>query len=172
MPVIKTHQGHTPQIASDAYIADDAVLCGEVTVGSLCSVWFTAVVRADVGAVTIGCRTNIQDGAVLHASYGKSRVIIGNEVTVGHKAIVHGAVIHDLALIGMNSTVLDNAEVGEGAVVAAGAVVLAGTVIPPYTLWAGIPARQVKKLDEAKTREEHSRQAEHYVSLSGNYMLR
>lgn len=169
MPVIKTVNGFKPEVADDCFIADDAVLCGEVSIGRQSSVWFGAVLRADVGAISIGERTNVQDGVMMHASYGKSKVVVGNDVTIGHKAIIHGATINDLALIGMNSTVLDNAVVGEGAIVAAGAVVLAGTVIEPYTLWAGIPAKCVKILDKEKTAESHKAQAEHYIHCSSWY---
>ena len=169
MAIIKKVNGIEPKIDPDCYIAENAVLCGEVAVAKESSIWFGAVLRADVGAITIGERTNVQDGVVMHASYRKSKVTIGNDVTIGHKAIIHGATVEDLALIGMNATVLDNATIGRGAIIAAGAVVLGNANVPPYTLWAGVPAKQVKALDGKIIEETHKKQAEHYIERAKWY---
>ena len=139
--------GKTPSWGKRCYLADNATLAGDIEMGDDCSVWFGAVLRADVDAIRIGNRVNIQDCACLHQT-GGSPVVLHDDVSIGHGAVVHACIVEQEALIGMNAVVLDNAVVGKGAVVAAGAVVLAGTKIPPYEIWAGIPARKVK--DAAK----------------------
>lgn len=156
MATIISVKGMEPKIGSNCFIADNATLAGNIVLGDDCSVWFSAVLRADVDAIRIGDRCNVQDGACLHQTAG-SPVIIGNDVSIGHCAVVHACTIHDGALIGMNATVLDNAEIGEGSIVAAGAVVLHDTKIPPYEIWAGVPAKFVKKAgkDQAKTFAQH-----------------
>lgn len=155
-----------PQVAPTAFVADNATVVGDVVLGNRSSVWFGAAVRGDVGKIVIGEESNVQDGAVLHCSLGLSETVIGNRVTIGHAAVVHGAVVEDDCLIGIHATVLDNARVGEGSVIAAGAVVLSGTVIPPHTLWAGVPARQVKTLPDA---ERNKVLARHYVDSINDY---
>ena len=140
MALIKEVRGFTPQIGKNCYLAENATIVGDVIMGDDCSVWFNAVLRGDVNSIRIGNNVNIQDGTVLHTLYEKSTVEIGNYVSIGHNVTIHGAKIDDYALIGMGATVLDYAEVGEGAIVAAGALVLSNTKIPPYTLWAGVPA--------------------------------
>lgn len=156
MATIISVKDKEPQIGSDCFIAGNATLAGDIVLGNGCSVWFSAVLRADVDAIRIGDRVNIQDGACIHQTAG-SPVIIGNDVSIGHCAVVHACTIHDGALIGMNATVLDNAEIGEGSIVAAGAVVLHDTKIPPYEIWAGVPAKFVKKAgkDQAVTFARH-----------------
>lgn len=131
--------------------------------GKQCSVWFNAVLRGDVNSIRIGDRVNIQDGTVLHTLYEKSTVEIGNDVSIGHNVTLHGATVHDHALIGMGSTLLDHAVVGEGAIVAAGALVLANTVIEPHTLWAGVPARFIKKVDPQQSKELNQKIANGYL---------
>ena len=140
MAYIKSVRGFTPQFGENCFLAENATVVGDVIMGDGCSVWFNAVLRGDVNAIRIGNNVNIQDGTVLHTLYQKSVVEIGDYVSVGHNVIIHGAKINDYALIGMGATLLDYAEVGEGAIVAAGSVVLSNTKIPPYTLWAGVPA--------------------------------
>ena len=137
--------------------------------GDGCSVWFNAVLRGDVNAIRIGNNVNIQDGTVLHTLYQKSVVEIGDYVSVGHNVIIHGAKINDYALIGMGATLLDYAEVGEGAIVAAGSVVLSNTKIPPYTLWAGVPAKYVKDVEPHQTNEMNRKIAHNYAMYSGWY---
>lgn len=146
MALIKPVRGFTPQIGKNCYLADNATIIGDVKMGDDCSIWFNTVLRGDVNSIRIGNRVNIQDGTVLHTLYEKSVVEIGDDVSIGHNVTLHGACVKDNALIGMGSTLLDNAVVGEGAIVAAGALVLANTVIEPHTLWGGVPAKFIKKL--------------------------
>ncbi|MDE0721737.1 MAG: gamma carbonic anhydrase family protein [Flavobacteriales bacterium] len=141
-PVILSARGKYPQISDSVWLAPNCTVVGEVTLGEESTVWFGAVVRGDVASITVGRRVNIQDGAVIHATFGKSLTVLEDRVSIGHNAIVHGAHICEGALIGMSSVVMDNVVVGAGAVVAAGAVVLDGTQIPPGMLYAGVPAKQ------------------------------
>jgi carbonic anhydrase/acetyltransferase-like protein (isoleucine patch superfamily) len=146
MAYIQKVRGIAPQIGENCFLAVNAVVAGDVVLAEGCSVWFNAVLRGDVGPIRIGRGSNIQDGVVVHATYQQSETIIGEQVSVGHGAILHGCRVNDGALIGMGAVVMDHAVVGQGAVVAAGAVVLAGTQIPPGTLFAGVPAKQVKEV--------------------------
>ena len=146
------------------FLADNAAIIGDVTMGNECSIWFGTVLRGDVNTITIGNRTNIQDGSVLHTLYQKSTIEIGNDVSVGHNVTIHGAKIHDMALIGMGSVILDNAEIGEGAIIAAGSVVLGGTKVGPHELWAGSPAKFKKMVDPAQAKEIN-------VKISKNYLM-
>lgn len=137
-----------PVIGNDCFLAENATVVGEVTMGDKCSVWFQAVIRADVNSITIGNETNIQDGAVIHCTYQKAKTTIGNCVSIGHKAIVHGCTIEDNVLIGMGAIVMDNAVIKSGCIVAAGAVVLEGTITEPGYIYAGVPAKKVKPVSE------------------------
>ena len=169
MALIKSVRGFTPKIGKDCFLADNATIVGDVTMGEGCSVWFNAVLRGDVNAITIGDRVNIQDGSVLHTLYEKSTIEIGNDVSIGHNVTIHGAKIHDLALIGMGSTLLDHAEVGEGAIVAAGSVVTGKTKIGPNELWGGVPAKFIKMVDPAQSREINVKIAHNYLMYSKWY---
>ena len=169
MAYIKSVRGFTPQFGENCFLAENATVVGDVIMGDGCSVWFNAVLRGDVNAIRIGNNVNIQDGTVLHTLYQKSVVEIGDYVSVGHNVIIHGAKINDYALIGMGATLLDYAEVGEGAIVAAGSVVLSNTKIPPYTLWAGVPAKYVKDVEPHQTNEMNRRIAHNYAMYSGWY---
>ncbi|MGE0590221.1 MAG: gamma carbonic anhydrase family protein [Cyclobacteriaceae bacterium] len=144
MAILKSLRGFTPKMGNNCFLAENAVVVGDVTMGENCTVWFNAVVRGDVNTITIGNNTNIQDGAVIHCTYQKSKTKIGNNVSIGHTAVVHGCTVEDNVLIGMGAIVMDDAVVGEGSVVAAGAVVLAGTKIEPGSIYAGMPAKKVK----------------------------
>lgn len=146
MAIIKEVRGCNPRFGSNCFLADNAVVVGEVTMGDNCTVWFNAVVRGDVHSITIGNDTNIQDGAIIHCTYQKAKTVIGNNVSIAHNAVVHGCTIKDNVLIGMGAIIMDNAEVGPNAVVAAGAIVLPGMVIEPESIYAGIPAKRVKDL--------------------------
>ena len=157
----------TPQFGKDCYLSENATVVGDVIMGDNCSVWFNSVVRGDVNYIRIGNRVNIQDGSVLHTLYEKSTVEIGDYVSIGHNVTVHGAKIDNYALIGMGATLLDYAEIGEGAIVAAGALVLSNTKIPPYTLWAGVPAKFVKEVEPEKTNEMNRKIAHNYAMYSG-----
>jgi carbonic anhydrase/acetyltransferase-like protein (isoleucine patch superfamily) len=163
MPIIKSVRGFTPLIGENTYLADNAALIGDVVVGRDCSIWFGAVLRGDVNAIRVGDRVNIQDGAVVHTLYQKSVAVIGNDVSVGHNAVIHGAEVRDGALIGMGAILLDHAVVGEGAIVAAGSVVLSGTRIEPGSIYAGTPAKFVKKVDPLQAKEMNQKIAANYL---------
>lgn len=169
MALIKSVRGFTPKIGKDCFLADNATIVGDVTMGDECSVWFNAVLRGDVNTITIGDRVNIQDGTVLHTLYEKSTIEIGNDVSIGHNVTIHGAKVHDFALIGMGSTLLDHAEVGEGAIVAAGSVVTGKTKIGPNELWGGVPARFIKMVDPAQSKEINVKIARNYLMYSKWY---
>ena len=144
MAIIKKVRGYEPKFGKDCFLADTAVVVGEVTMGDNCTVWFNAVVRGDVNSIDIGDNTNIQDGAVIHGTYQKAKTVIGSNVSIAHNAVVHGCTIEDNVLIGMGAIVMDDSVVGSHAVIAAGAVVLPGTKVPPNTVFAGVPAKKVK----------------------------
>ena len=148
MPLILPVEDKSPQIGPDCFIAENATIVGDVLLGKECSIWFTAVVRGDVNSIRIGDRTNIQDGAVIHCTYKKAATTIGNNVSIGHRAIVHGCQIEDNVLIGMGAIVMDDAIVKEGCIIAAGAVVLEKTICEAGHIYAGVPAKKVKKLSE------------------------
>lgn len=169
MALIKEVRGFSPQIGEDCYLAENATIVGDVIIGNGCSIWFNAVLRGDVNSIRIGNNTNIQDGVVLHTLYQKSVVEIGDFVTISHNVTIHGAKVDNYALIGMGAVVLDYVEVGEGAIVAAGSTVLSNTIIPPYTLWAGVPAKFVKNIEPEKTNEMNKRIAHNYAMYAGWY---
>jgi len=169
MAIIKKVRGFTPKIGKNCFLADNAAVIGDVVMGDDCSIWFGAVLRGDVNSIRIGNCVNIQDGSVLHTLYQKSVIEIGDHVSVGHNVTIHGAKICDYALVGMGSVVLDGAVVGEGAIIAAGSVVLKNTVVEPHTMWAGIPARFVKKVDPAQAKELNVKIAHNYLMYSQWY---
>ena len=141
MPIIKPVNGKSPEIPDDCYIAENATIVGEVSLGKQCSVWFNAVIRGDVHFIKIGDKVNIQDGAVIHATYKKSPTTIGNSVSIGHNAIVHGCTIHDDVLIGMGSIIMDDCVIESHSIIAAGAVVTKNTIVKSGSIYAGIPAK-------------------------------
>lgn len=161
MAIMKEIRGKSPVIGERAYLAESAAVIGDVTVGDDCSIWFGAVLRADVGAIRIGDRVNIQDNAVLHATYDRSECIIGNDVSIGHGANVHGAIIGDDVIIGMGAIVMDNTVVPPGTIIAAGAVVPANQKLEPG-IYAGIPARRIREGSEEILAKAHAN-AEHYL---------
>ena len=169
MAIIKSVRGFTPVIGKDCFLAENAVIIGDVTMGDECSVWFSTVLRGDVNTITIGNRVNIQDGSVLHTLYQKSTIEIVNDVSIGHNVVIHGAKIRDYALIGMGAVVMDDAEVGEGAIVAAGAVVLSRTKIGPHELWGGAPAKFIKMVEPEKAKEMNEKIARNYLMYSKWY---
>lgn len=169
MALVKTLRGITPQIGRDCFLADNATVIGDVVMGDECSVWFNTVLRGDVNSIRIGNRVNIQDGSVLHTLYQKSTIEIGDDVSIGHNVTIHGAKIHNLALIGMGAVVMDDAEVGEGALVAAGSVVLSRTKIGPNELWGGAPAKFIKMVDPEQSREINQKIARNYLMYSKWY---
>jgi carbonic anhydrase/acetyltransferase-like protein (isoleucine patch superfamily) len=153
MPVIKALGDKVPRIAGDAFIAENAVIVGAVEIGAGASVWYGAVLRGDVGWIRIGARSNVQDLVCIHMTGGLSNSDIGEDVTIGHGAILHGGSIGRGALIGMGSVVLDNADIGEEAIVAAGSVVPPDMKVPPRVLVRGIPAKVVRELSEEERRQ-------------------
>ncbi len=167
MPVIRSVHHREPRFGRNCFLADTAVIVGDVVMGDDCSVWWNAVVRGDVNAIRIGDRVNIQDGAVLHCTFEKSQTIIGHDVSIGHNAIVHGCTIEDEVLIGMGAIVMDLALVQKHVLVAAGAVVLENSVLESGWIYGGTPAKKIKELD-ADTRQFFiTRTAANYVSYAG-----
>ena len=164
--LIKSVNGKSPAIPEDCYVAENATIVGDVTLGTSCSVWFNAVIRGDVNFIKIGNKVNIQDGAVIHCTYQKYPTIIGNNVSIGHNAIVHGCVIHDNVLIGMGAIVMDNCTVESNSIIAAGAVVTQNTTITSGSIWAGVPAKKVKDLNQSSFAGEIERIAENYLMYS------
>lgn len=167
MALVKSVRGFDPKIGKNVYLADNATIIGDVIIGDDCSVWFNAVLRGDVNSIRIGNRVNIQDGSVLHTLYQKSTVEIGDDVSIGHNVVIHGAKIESGALIGMGAIVLDHAVIGEGAIIAAGSVVLSGTQVEPGSIYAGVPAKFVKKVDAEQSKEMNQKIAKNYLMYSG-----
>lgn len=167
MPIIRAVRGIQPKISEDCFIAENATILGEVEIGKQCSVWYNAVIRGDVHFIKIGNKVNIQDGAVIHATYQKSPTTIGNNVSIGHNAIVHGCTLHDNVLIGMGSIVMDDCVVESNSIVAAGAVLTKGTRVPSGTIWAGVPAKKIKDISKELISGEIDRIANNYVNYSG-----
>jgi carbonic anhydrase/acetyltransferase-like protein (isoleucine patch superfamily) len=164
--LIKSVNGISPSIPADCYVAENATIVGDVTFGSSCSVWFNTVIRGDVNTIQIGNKVNIQDGAVIHCTYQKHPTIIGNNVSIGHNAIVHGCVIHDNVLIGMGAIVMDNCVIESNSIVAAGAVITQNTTVLSGTIWAGVPAKKVKDIDQSNFAGEIERISNNYVMYS------
>jgi carbonic anhydrase/acetyltransferase-like protein (isoleucine patch superfamily) len=151
MAIIKSVRGYTPQFGNKCFLADNAVVVGDVVMGDHCTVWFNAVVRGDVNSIIIGNNTNIQDGVVIHCTYQKTKTIIGNNVSIAHNAVVHGCTVEDDVLIGMGAIIMDDAVIGTGSVIAAGAIILPNTKVEPGSIYAGVPAKKVKDTgDEMK----------------------
>ena len=166
MALIKSYRGLTPKWGKDCYFSENATIVGEVTMGDQCSVWFNAVVRGDVAPITIGDRTNIQDGSCVHVTHETGPTHICSDVTIGHNVTVHGAKIGNGALIGMGATLLDDSHIGDGAIIAAGALVLKNTQIGPGELWGGVPAKFIKKVDPEQAKELNVGIAGHYLMYS------
>src|SRR6478735_2789582 len=163
MPLILPIKGVSPKMGADCYIAENATIVGDVVLGDTCTVWFNAVIRGDVNAIRIGNKTNIQDGAVIHCTYLRAATTIGNNVSIGHNAIVHGCTVEDDVLIGMGSVVMDNAVVQRHCIVAAGSVVLENTICESGYIYAGVPAKKVKALS--------SEQIAGMAKTADNYVL-
>jgi carbonic anhydrase/acetyltransferase-like protein (isoleucine patch superfamily) len=166
MALIKAVNGITPEFGKNCYIAENATVVGDVVIGNECSIWFNAVVRGDVNSIRIGNKVNIQDGAVIHCTYQKTKTYIGNNVSIGHNALVHGCIIHDNVLVGMGAIIMDNCEIGSNTIIAAGAVVLEGTKVESGVVYAGVPAKKVKDINQALIHGEINRIANNYVMYS------
>ncbi|MCB9166726.1 MAG: gamma carbonic anhydrase family protein [Flavobacteriales bacterium] len=169
MALVRTLNGITPRFGEDCFLAETAVVIGDVEMGAQCSIWYHAVVRGDVHRIRIGDRVNIQDGAVLHCTYQRAELTIGNDVSIGHRAIVHGCTIQDKVLVGMGAIVMDHADIGSGSVIAAGAVVPQGAKVPPNSLMIGVPAKRVREVGEDLSVNEIERIARNYLQYAGWY---
>jgi carbonic anhydrase/acetyltransferase-like protein (isoleucine patch superfamily) len=167
MPVILPVKGIMPSFGNGCYIAPNATIVGDVVMGDNCSIWFNAVLRGDVNIIRMGNKVNVQDGAIIHCTYQKAGTLIGNNVSIGHNAIVHGCVIEDNVLIGMGAIVMDHALVGSNSIIAAGAVVLENTEIEAGSIYAGVPAKKVKEMSPEMISGEIDRIANNYVMYSG-----
>jgi carbonic anhydrase/acetyltransferase-like protein (isoleucine patch superfamily) len=162
LPVKDTH----PHIPDNCFLAPNATVVGDVQMGNECSVWFNAVIRGDVNSISMGNRVNVQDGAVIHCTYQKTKTIIGNNVSIGHNALVHGCTVEDNVLIGMGAIVMDNCHIGSNTIIAAGAVVLENTKVESGCIYAGVPAKKVKDISQELINGEINRIAENYVMYS------
>lgn len=166
MALLLECRGNEPKMGNDCWLAPNATIVGDVEMGDQCSVWFNAVIRGDVNAIKIGNKVNIQDGAVLHCTYEKTTVNLGNNVSVGHNALVHGCTVEDNVLIGMGAIVMDNCYIESNCIIAAGAVLLEGTHVESWSIYAGIPAKKVKTLSPELFMGEVQRIADNYLLYS------
>lgn len=167
--IIKELNGIAPKFGKDCFLAENCAIVGDVEMGDYCSIWYNAVLRGDVNFIRMGNKVNIQDGAVVHCTYKKFSTHIGNSVSVGHNAIVHGCTIHDNVLIGMGSIVMDDCVVESNTIIAAGAIVTQGTRVEGGTIYAGIPARRIKDIDQERISDEIERIASNYIKYSDWY---
>jgi carbonic anhydrase/acetyltransferase-like protein (isoleucine patch superfamily) len=166
MALIKEVNGHFPHFGNDCYLAENATIVGDVICGDQCSFWFNAVVRGDVNSIRMGDKVNVQDGAIVHCTYNKTIVSIGNNVSIGHNAIVHGCIIYDNVLIGMGAIVMDNATIGSNTIIGAGAIVTEGMQVEPNSVYAGIPAKKIRAISPELSKGEIERIANNYVMYS------
>lgn len=167
MALIKECRGFAPEWGDDCYFAENATVVGDVKMGNQCSVWFNAVIRGDVNSIRMGNKVNVQDGAVIHCTFEKTKTELGNNVSIGHNALVHGCTVKDNVLIGMGAIVMDNVIIEENCIIAAGAVVLEGTHVESGSVYAGVPAKKVKALSQEMFEGEVKRIANNYVKYSG-----
>ncbi|HTO14578.1 MAG TPA: gamma carbonic anhydrase family protein [Edaphocola sp.] len=166
MPVILPVKGVSPKIPKSVFVAPNATIVGDVEMGEECSVWFNAVIRGDVNSIRMGDRVNVQDGACIHCTYEKTKTQIGNNVSIGHNAIVHGCTIDDNVLVGMGAIIMDNVHVGSNTIIAAGAVVLENTIVPESCIFGGVPAKKIKDISTELSEGEINRIANNYVLYS------
>jgi len=169
MALIKKVKGFTPEIGSNCFLADNASIIGEVTLGESCSVWFNAVVRGDVHYIKIGNNVNIQDGVTIHGTYQKAPVNIGNNVSIAHNAVIHGCTIHDNVLIGMGAIIMDHAVIESNSVIAAGSLITEKTVVKEGSVYAGVPAKFLRKIDTALIEGQIRRISESYSMYASWY---
>ena len=167
--LIKTVRGFTPQYGKNCFFAENATLIGEVIMGDDCSIWFQAVVRGDVNTISMGNRVNIQDGTVIHGTFKQSPTTIGNDVSIGHNAIVHGCTIHDRVLVGMGSIIMDDSIIGSNSIIAAGSVLPKSTLVSEGSVYAGIPARKIKEISRELQKVEVERIAANYIKYASWY---
>jgi carbonic anhydrase/acetyltransferase-like protein (isoleucine patch superfamily) len=169
MALIKTLKGISPRFGKNCFLAETATIIGDVTMGDECSIWFNAVIRGDVNSIRIGNKVNVQDGAMIHCTYEKSKTVIGNNVSLGHHAIVHGCTLEDNVLIGMGAIVMDNCIIGRNSIIGAGAVVTENTIVESGSIYAGVPAKKVKSIPPELISGEINRIADNYVMYAGWY---
>ena len=163
MALLKTVRGKTPSFGANCYLSENATILGDVTAGDDCTFWFQSVVRGDVNVIKLGNKVNVQDGAILHCTYEKAPLTIGNNVSIGHRAIVHGCTIEDNVLIGMGAIIMDHVYIEKNSLIAAGSVVLENTRVESGCIYAGIPARKVKEMTEEHFQNINKRIANNYV---------
>ena len=169
MAIIKKVKGVSPKFGNNCFLADNAVITGDVIIGNDCSIWFSAVVRGDVHSVRIGNNVNIQDNATVHCTYKKAPVSIGDNVSIAHNAVAHGCTIHDNVLIGMGAIIMDHVVVESNSIIAAGAVVSKGTIVKSGSVYAGVPAKKIKSVDVALVEGEINRIANSYNMYASWY---
>jgi carbonic anhydrase/acetyltransferase-like protein (isoleucine patch superfamily) len=162
-------RGFTPVIGDNSYLSENCTIVGDVVIGEGCSIWFNAVIRGDVNSIRIGNKVNIQDNAVLHCTYEKTTIQIGDNVSIGHNVIVHGARVEDNVLIGMGAIIMDNAVIGANSIIAAGAVVLEHTIVEPGSIFAGVPAKRIKAVNQEHTRQMIERISQNYLFYANWY---
>ncbi len=163
MSLILSVKGVLPKFGNNCFIAPNATIAGDVIMGDDCSIWFNAVIRGDVNSIRLGNKVNVQDGAIIHCTYERAKTVVGNNVSIGHNAIVHGCMVNDNVLIGMGAIVMDNAQIGSNSIIAAGAVVLENTIVGPGCIYAGVPAKKIKDIPEEMISGEINRIANNYV---------
>ncbi len=169
MALIKSVRGFTPVFGKDCYLAENSTIVGDVIIGDNCSFWFNSVIRGDVNSIRIGNKVNVQDGSIIHCTYEKTKTIIGNNVSIGHHVIIHGATVHDNVLVGMGSIIMDNVVIKENSIIAAGAIVLEGTIVESGTIYGGVPAKKIKEIEKKHSREMIERIANNYIFYSDWY---
>jgi len=169
MPVILPVNDKYPQFGNNCFIAPNATIVGDVIMGDECSIWFNTVIRGDVNFIKMGDKVNVQDGACIHCTYQKYGTTIGNNVSIGHNAIVHGCIVHDNVLVGMGAIIMDNSVINNNTIIAAGAVVLEGTICEAGSIYAGVPARKIKAISEELISGEINRIANNYIKYAGWY---
>ena len=167
--LVKSILGKKPIWGKNCFFADNATVIGDVVIGDFCSIWFNSVIRGDVNKIRIGDNVNVQDGSIIHATYKKSSTSIGNYVSLGHNAIIHGCRIDDFVLIGMGSIVMDNAIINSNSIIAAGSVILENTIVEPNSIYGGVPAKKIKKIEKSKSKKEIQRIAKNYLNYSSWY---
>ena len=167
--LVKSILGKKPIWGKNCFFADNATVIGDVVIGDFCSIWFNTVIRGDVNKIRIGNNVNVQDGSVIHATYKKSSTSIGNYVSLGHNAIIHGCKIDDFVLIGMGGIVMDNAIINSNSIIAAGSVILENTIVESNSIYAGIPAKKIKSIEQSKSKKEIERIAINYLTYSSWY---
>lgn len=169
MALIKSVKGISPRMGNDCFLADNATITGDVVMGDNCSVWFNAVIRGDVHTIRIGNNVNIQDGAIVHCTYQKAPVNIGNNVSIAHNAIIHGCTIRDNVLIGMGAIIMDGAIINSNSIVGAGALITEGTVVESGSVWAGLPAKKIKDIDQSLLEGQVNRISRNYNMYASWY---